>query len=35
MKYNEKSPGFGQSKKRFFEKENNENEYLGVGSYNI
>ena len=35
MKNNEKSPGFGEREKRFYEKENNENEYLGVGSYNI
>ena len=35
MKYNERSPGFGEGEKRFYEKENNENENLGVGCYNI
>ena len=35
LKYNEKSPGFGDGEKRFYEKENNENENLGAGSYNI
>lgn len=35
MKLNEKSPGFGEGEKRFYEKENNENANLGVGCYNI
>ena len=35
MKLNERSPGFGEGEKRFYEKENNENENLGAGSYNI
>ena len=35
MNYNERSPGFGKLEKRFYEKENKENENLGAGSYNI
>ena len=35
MEYNERSPGFGEAEKRFYEKENKENENLGVGFYNI
>ena len=34
-KYNEKSPGFGEGEKRFYEKENNDNVQLGAGYYNI
>ena len=35
MKFSEKSPGFGEGEKRFYEKKNKENENLGVGSYNL
>ena len=34
MKYNEKNPGFGEAEQRF-KTDNNENEKLGAGYYNI